>query len=713
MSAAGHTNEPDPADGYAQITLTPRRTPLRRLSEAWNNAELFSAPPRAEWSSLLRRVRTVGFALLILEFVGMCVWSYIQVRRFALTPDFANYYQAAHLLANGVVNPLDTIFPIHLQGHPTHFWANAMEGFIIPVAVAYRIWPHAETIKWMQNLALVATQAIAFSWICDIAAHHEQNGSSRRSGPLLAAFGLLMLIGNPWFIWTSTVDVHGEPFALAPTLALARNLHRGRGGRAWLWAAVAIFSTGIGATYTAAVGASAMLSGRVRLKQGALIALAGIAWFGLLSELKLLIIGGPATFESILTGNTSRQTSIGDAGYLFNTGRQITWGHIVKGAVQHPLNVVRALWSNHLNFWATISPSGFAGLFWIPVFLPAALVLFEGGFTRQFGQPGFQNLAVGPLVAVGTVAIGAHLLANSGARLQRTIAAGGVLLSLYTIGWFSVWVPRIPGSWLNISPAAANVLRQLKARIGPDDEVISDHAFVGGFADRKWIYFRHIPSVTNGFQVRHGRPVWIILSPSQGIAVGDAASTLDLITVLERDPSIHLEVRKDGIWAFRWLPPEGTHTLRFPPPTVYTISGANLAGTSANPIPSAGPQPGYASNSGTPGYVVDGGYLSVTTGVYRTIVSMSATHPANVEVWDDTRNTLLRRVVVRHTAGRIDIPLTVRIRATSQQPGVTGWGPWQIEPVLSSGDTLEVRVWTAAPTSTVKVYSLTMKRLRS
>ncbi len=39
----------------------------------------------------LRRARVIGLAVLAVQFVGLCVWSVIQIQHFALTLDFGTF----------------------------------------------------------------------------------------------------------------------------------------------------------------------------------------------------------------------------------------------------------------------------------------------------------------------------------------------------------------------------------------------------------------------------------------------------------------------------------------------------------------------------------------------------------------------------------------------------------------------------------------------
>jgi hypothetical protein len=725
MSATGDTTELKPAGRYPEVVFRRPRSPFRRIYAAWNNAELFTPPPRSAWPDALKRLLWVGFGLMVLEFIGFCIWNQVQVNRFGLTSDFGNYIQAVHQLAHGVLNPQDTIQPNDFTAHPLPFWKNAVELFIVPLAVAYRIWPHIVVIKWMQNLALVATQALALFWMCELAAKRWRDGDAgRRWAVPVVALGVVVLIANPWYIWASSVDVHGEPFCALLVLAAARDLYSGR-RRAWIWIVLALLSTGIASTYVAAIGIAAVASGRVRLVRGAAITVLSVAYLAFLTRAHLLIVGGAAdTFSPIVTGGTvPEKVAVIRAAFAHATGArglrggafvvaQVTYGELIKTVIEHPGNVIRAIWVNHNNLWAVISGSGLVGLLWLPALIPTAIVLLQGGFVPGFSLPGFQNIFAIELMAVGTVAVCLKYAPAVRSRYRWWFAGLLALLAINSVIWSAVWLARLTRQELDVTPAAAKVLSNLRSKIGPNDEVVSSQGFVGGFADRKWVY-RFFDDPTT-FDVQHGRKVWIILAPSQGIETADASSTIATIAELAHNPEMHLVVQKAGITAFEWMPPRGvtSYTLKAGP--TPSAPAWTLAGTTADVVRhGSNKSKWYASSSGTPGYVISQAYWRALPGVYRANVSLSARASTNVEMWDTTRNVLLAREVLSGTNGIRHVRLTATLRKTVGQPTVNAWGIWKISPIFNPGDSLEVRVWTAGARGAVNVYRVAMTRLQS
>ena len=117
-------------------------------------------------------MRRLGYVVLGLQLAGFLVWSTLLYRRFALTSDFAIDHQAWFLIAHGHLHPYGT-----LQGFP--FWQDHSEFLLWPLALLYWVWPHGVTLLWMQDLGVVGAEAVAFTWLCEIAERPRGHGGTR------------------------------------------------------------------------------------------------------------------------------------------------------------------------------------------------------------------------------------------------------------------------------------------------------------------------------------------------------------------------------------------------------------------------------------------------------------------------------------------------------------------------------------------------------
>ncbi|HEY7932184.1 MAG TPA: hypothetical protein VID48_00020, partial [Solirubrobacteraceae bacterium] len=571
----------------------------RSLWERWNNAQAFVVPPREEWPVALRRARIVGLCLLGIQFLGLCWWNQVLANRYALTSDFSTYAQATYLIAHGHLDPYSTTL-----GHA--FWRDHSAFIVWPIALVQSLWPHPVTLLWLQDAATFGMQATALAWICDIAA-----GLARRrrtvAGPVaLVALGAIVLVPNPWMLWASSFDFHVEAFSALCAVATARNLFLGR-RRAWLWALLGLATGDLGASYLAAVGASSALSGRIRLRQGGLIALLGVAWFLLLSVIHGTQ-GSPAhAYALIVTGSGTGMVPKHDSAMS-----------VLSGALAHPARAARALWGNRIDLWANLSPAGVVGLVWVPVLVPTALMLAESQFTSivDFSYPGFQSIAVTPLVAVGTVALFSTLIGSqSVGRARRWLARiFFVSVILNAVAWSVIWIPHAPGRWLTVSPGAAAVLHNVQAKIGPNDEVIASQGILGAFADRKSAYY--LLDATMTVPVRTHK-VWVIFAPTQGIELASVAGTYADIAAFGETPGANLVAAANGIWAFEWNVPPGTTALRLKPPRNPKIPAWAVPGSAGATVQDGPQRDWHMASTRRSGYVVDHAYWRETPGVYR------------------------------------------------------------------------------------------------
>ena len=89
---------------------------------------------------------------------------------------------------------------------------------------------------------------------------------------------------------------------------------------------------------------------------------------------------------------------------------------------------------------------------------------------------------------------------------------------------------------------------------------------------------------------------------------------------------------------------------------------------------------------------------------------MSASGPVNVEIWNDTGNTLVTRRSILPTDGiqTINVPVDAETEYVATVYG--GWGPFLAKfPDPRSGERIEVRVWTPGG-GTVNVYQAALVR---
>jgi hypothetical protein len=668
-------------------TSAPSR-PIRALWRAWSDARPQPPSPRAHWPLGLRRARRAGIALLLTQFGALCVWSGIQASRGGLTSDFALFQQAITLITRGELNPWSTV-----AGY--HFFQDHGFALLWLLAPLEALWPHPVTLLWIQNAALLAGELVAFGWICDIAAGSTGAQRAEARWPVaLVLLGALLLAANPWLVWAESFDFHVEVFAAAAALATARNLLGGR-RRAYAYLVVCLLCGDVGATYALAVGLGAALVGRRFLKGGLIVAVCGFAWVMLLHAAGATLgtdIGG--LYPGLTTGlGNPREASI------------LT---VAEGLLRRPGNALGVLWLNRLAAWSNLSASGLIGLAWLPVSVPALMVLAEGQLapSPDFSLPGFQQVALYLFVAVGTIGLLAWLRRSVAARHPRLLMGLLAVLAVNAIAWSAVWLWAVPVRWLRVSPATATTLRRLAARIPASDEVVAQDGILEDFASRRYVYL--VSGGRSTVPVRT-RQVWFVLAPYEGIqpqSVADANQDIRRISALA---GVRLVTHRDGVWAFRLTAARG-NARRL---TVGSAAGGRMpawaiTGAAGKALLGGGADRWSAAGNGHAGYVVDEAYWRFGPGRYRARVWMQSAGPVHVELWDATTGRLLARVSPQAVRGPAPVTLSARLKRTGTQQLFSGWGPWVTRPDPPPGNELEVRVWSPGGPGRVRVYSVAL-----
>ena len=611
----------------------------------------------------LLRVRRIGYAVLGLQLVGFLVWSAILYSRFALTADFAFNHQAWFLIAHGNLNP-----SVNLETHS--FWRTHSEFVMWPLALLYWIWPHGVTMLWAQDLAIVGAEALAFTWLCELAGRRRQGTEAA----WLASVGIVLFVANPWIWWTISFDFHTETIATLFAVLLVRDFTKGR-RRAWAWVVLLLACGDVAATYLVGIGLGGVLASRRLRACGAVLTSIGLAAIFLIT---------------LVHSNVGSGHGLQVYGYLAPGsagGSPPSTAALVKGAVSHPLTVLRVLWVKRTDLWADLAPSGFLGLSF-PLVLPLALVILLANTlypSVNFIQPSFQTVAVYILLPVGAVAV-LGWLARRCRRMTLLLAS---IVAAQALGWAAVWGPRTPGQWLRVPGATATTLASIDARIPASAEVIASEGIMGRFSGRIRIaplpWRRVLP-------LGHGE-TWFVIAPLVGLEEQNPASAEALIGELAGPLHATLVTHANGVWAFRWRPPPGIHSLVVPGQLTQlpVWIGPGVAGRAVVAGPVAN---WHVTSARDQGYVADGLAWQEPPGRYKALVSLSTTGPVNVEVWNDTGKVLLARRSVSATTGTESIILPVN--ATTAYPArlYSGWGPFraQFDPP-PPGNRLEIRVW--------------------
>lgn len=613
--------------------------------------------------------------MFAVQLVAFLWWSTTLYNRYALSWDYHNIANALYQINHSSLKEGISVIAAHYGA--LIFW---------PIAQLVRLPPHDLWLLWIQDVTTVGASVVAFNWACELLQDRKSLGlASRRS---LACLALLVLVANPWIFQGVSFDFHPESIGVFFIVLAARDVERGRTRRSLWWILLTLSAGFVTAAYVAGLAVTVVVAGRGRQRLfGVALLAAGLVGVFVASSGSGVFVGTYAYLASLPPGNPTTMT-------------------VVTGIILHPAKALGVLWATRGDFWANVLPVGGVGIFWrwgfgVPVLVLLLNLLQTNPILRE---PTFQNLAVYPFVAVGTVVVVAWLW-ERGCRLRLAAVSLGGIVGLLAIGWAVVWTPQIPSRWLRVSPQAAKVLAHLKAQIPVQDEVIASQGFIGRFASRLNAHALEDSTVSEPVETRH---VWVIVGPAQGVETMPVNTQFALITEMAHEPGARLVASDDGIWAYDWTPPPGTNTLSIPA-AVRTIGAWSLPSPAGTDQTVGPPSTWAAVSDGHIGYVVAGDYWREGVGTYEAKVVLATSGRTLVEVWNDTGNTLIERVTVPPTIGWTAVPLSFQISRLFPHKSVyQGWGPFTA-PAISppQGNRIEVRVWASA-TSEVSVRTVTL-----
>jgi uncharacterized membrane protein len=488
-----------------------------------------------------RKIRKLGFGLMVLQLSAMLVFSTHQYDRFALTKDFAGYSQAWWAIAHGNLSPYSTVFG-------TAFWRNNADFAMWPLSLLYHVYPHPIDLLWFQDFVVFATNVVCLDWIVKVLERSVPEHSQRST--TIAVGSILVLVLNPWVYETMAFDFHFETLATLFAILVARDLWEGRFRRLWWWVMLALISEALGGLYLIGVALSGVLAGRRTQRQAAWIGAVGLAWLFLMTA-----IGGDGL------GNHGLNAWYG---YLIGTHKgSIGILDIVFGVLRHPglvAHMVASRWLVVFEFVVVfgliglISPWG-AGMAFV-VFIPS--VLNSSPYILRL-TAAFQSWPALPFVLVGSVMVAVRLAAGDSRRL-RVATAAAVAWGSIAAAVTAVALPAIPSYWISVQASAAATLAKEQQALPPNAEVVVSNGVVRRFGERSYVYiwgYEPQNGETADVLPIHSRLIVFILTPDQGIHYlrGDTGSAA--LTFLERRLGGHLTDEHNGIYVVDWTPPPG------------------------------------------------------------------------------------------------------------------------------------------------------------
>ncbi len=440
--------------------------------------------------------------LLALQFGGLLYLSAAVYRAFSLQEDFGIYYQAWWLLDHGRLDPFSS-----LLGIP--FVASNAELTFWPLAALGRLWGGAFLLLALQDLALVATNAVTIAWVWEALRREERLNSSQQRVLRLATLSGILL--DPWCYQSARYDFHLEVLIALVAVLTGQALWRGRSRLVILLAALLLLSGSSGALAVFGIGLGGLLTRKQRTLSGWL-ALEGVTAALVLSHLGLVGAHG-ALFDNQYRYLTSVHHG------------PVGWAAVLAGILHHPVVPLRELASKAPLVLELAIPAGLLGIVspWgfgmvVGVLLPGLLA--SGSFLNPFAA--FQAWPALPFVTLGSAVLFARLLQSGlpvrirAVLLRLSLGVLGSATGVLLLSWAST-TAVVVGAQARAATGAAAVLRTTT----PGDEVAAWASAVGRFAGREWVYTFGAPSATLPI---HSRTV-VFLLPGPGVYGAGTAAT--------------------------------------------------------------------------------------------------------------------------------------------------------------------------------------------
>jgi hypothetical protein len=590
------------------------------------NAARFSslaiARPRVDWGAL------IPLAITVASGTQFCVLAWIsiaEVARRSLMWDFAVYYQAFYLIANGHLDGFES-----LTGLP--FLKIHGNLLMWPLGVVGAISSAPLTLKLISDGAAALATLVGLEWAREIV-EHEAPKNDKVTAAAIVICCVAVAVLNPWTYQSNAFDFHFYAISALAAVGLGRALYNGTKGPALAWMLLGISAGDVSTTIVTATALGLALVLPYARQTGFSLAVAGAIAFAAIH------LQGFAVGDELARNFPYVHGAHGSP----NVFAVLSW------LLAHPAFVASKFAGHADALYANLSPSGFIGLACPFTALPIVLILFENAMTtnvHDFIWPGNETAPVYYLMLPG---LAWTLVWMARLRLAKFVAPACLLVVANCAGWFYVWFPLVQPQWIRVAPAAAATLDSLHDRLGDNDEVIASDRFVGSLADRETAYSFH---GGRHFPIR-GR-TFVALSAHDGTSPNAWAQTYGGIATLFGRSDTRLVSVTHGLWIFEIA--RATQHSFDPPQTIASLPAAVFDGDVGQRDLSR-----YSIDAdGRAGYLIRGAVWRDPPGSYAARVT--AAGPITIEAWDASRRTLLVRKSFDDVQGTVTVPFALPYR---------------------------------------------------
>lgn len=497
--------------------------------------------------------------MFFLQFLVLVAFSAFVWHRFTLGIDFAEYSQAFSSIGTGHFDPQCTIC-----GYP--YLDSHFELGMWPLAFLYTIFRTTFVLLVVQAASLAVASGAAYFWIASIVRQALPSGRTRL---ILQVGAASVLVLNPLVYGSAALDFHLEATATALAVLSAYSIWRGSWVGASAFAGACLLCGDIGGLYVAGVGISALLAGRRSWRAGAAFVFVGVVWIG--------IIGAIGANEGSVTGK-----------YAYLAGRSTLppgFGAAVVllgGMFRDPGRVLHALRPRLHFIGKYLLTGGVVGVATAWGFGVPALVLLSSALQQStlfIGEP-FQQVAVTPFVAVGTVMLICALLSDeirvwwlSGVVRRLGIKPTTRLVASLSVAVLGVAAAafeshrQLPLSFKGnavagfIPPREAAALSDILAYTPDGAEVIASLEISGRFGARRYIYLFDSPGTA--IPIR-SHTVVMVLDTAHTLQLASGDQDAAAIAKVESQLGAHLVGVGSDVVAVEWSAPRLDATVTLP-----------------------------------------------------------------------------------------------------------------------------------------------------
>lgn len=495
--------------------------------------------PDAPASLVPTAVRWAAVGLLLAQLGLMLAFSEVEYRRFCLTKDFATYSQAWWAISHGHLDPTSTVL-----GLP--FWRNNAELVLWPLSLLHLLDPHPLVLLWVQDLCVVATEAVALTWVSRVV---ERSRLGSLPATLLVGWSAVALAADPWAWETIAFDFHPHTLAALFSTLLGFDLWSGR-RRCWVWVPLALVCCVPASLYVVGAGAAGIFGSgnRTRRWRGAGVASCGLAWLLTAGALGAAGLGGRGLqlWYGYLAGPGSAH--LGAAG-------------IAVGIAAHPVAVARLVYPRVPIIVGFLVAVGLVGVLSVWGLFPALAVIVPSALNSsplflRF-PASFQTWPALPFVLVGTASVLAGAYPRAGGVRRLAVGAASLWVTVAVILAAEV-LPGLAPDWISVSVPAARLLATARERIPPGAEVIADNGIIGRFAERS-----DVRLAGPGYVPVDRARVVFVLAGGVGVADPGPSQTAAEVGSLRR-AGAEVTAAGYGVVVLAWTPPRRTRRILLP-----------------------------------------------------------------------------------------------------------------------------------------------------